>query len=61
MADIRPYAEVKAEQIAQAQAAVAAAMSTAATQQAQAVAWIDGYLDSEGLVVSPWPADAPNQ
>jgi hypothetical protein len=61
MADARDYSEVQAEILAQAQAAVAKAISTDAAQQAQAVAWIDGYLDSEGFVVTPGAADAPNQ
>jgi hypothetical protein len=59
MAEIRPAQEVYAEQVAQATAAVAKAVSTEAGQQAQVVAWFDGYLDGEGLVVSPGPADPP--
>jgi hypothetical protein len=59
MAEIRPYDEIYAEQIAQAQTAVDKAVSTQAAQQAEAVAWFDGGLETEGLVVTPGPADPP--
>jgi hypothetical protein len=59
VAEIRPYDEVQAEIVAACQSAVDKAIATESGQQAQAVAWFDGYLDGEGLVVSPGPADPP--
>jgi hypothetical protein len=53
MAEIRDYSEVQAEIVAGCQAAVAAALSTAAGQQEQARRWIDGGL-GEGFVVTPY-------
>jgi hypothetical protein len=60
MAEIRPYAEVQAEIVAACQAAVDKAVSTEASQQAEAVSWFDGGLETEGLVVTPGPADPPS-
>jgi hypothetical protein len=48
--------EVYAEQVAQAAAAVAAAVNTNDGYEAQVQAWMDGRLDAEGAVVSPGPA-----
>jgi hypothetical protein len=47
VAEIRDYNEVKAEQLAVAEAAVQAAMSSAADQQVQAKVWVDTGLSGD--------------
>jgi hypothetical protein len=47
MAEIRDYSEVHAEQVAVAEAAVQAAMSSAADQQVQAKVWVDTGLSGD--------------